>query len=365
MNSLERFMLALSRKEPDKVPIYELLVNPPIIRKIIGRDSLPDLVDYLDMDGLTAGEDVRMKQISSGIYQDEWGISYKVGSGEVTYPIKGPVRTRSDLEKIKRPDPDADYRLGTLRSYVKRFGGRRAVVFLGHDSFEFSHYLTGGLDKLLPLYYREPELAHDLAQVVSDYKVRVMERAAEEGADVLLTGDDYASNSGPLMSPKHFREFILPYLSRAIEVARRKDVPFIKHTDGNIWSILHILVDAGIDALHPIEPHAGMDIGEVKKRFGDRICLVGNIDCTALLPHGTKAEVEEAVKETIAKASPGGGHIISSSNSIHPGVDPRNFKVMVESTRRYGVYPLDESFVATYDKRDYMNRYRLGWTPAR
>jgi uroporphyrinogen decarboxylase len=117
------------------------------------------------------------------------------------------------------------------------------------------------------------------------------------------------------------------------------------------------MVRAGIDALDPIEPIAGMDIGEVKARYGDRIALCGNVDCGELLSRGTARQVIEAVKETIAKASPGGGHILASSNSIHPAVKPLNYKAMVEAARRYGRYPLDAKLVAQYRKKNYIAKY--------
>lgn len=356
MNGLERFLAALEHREPDRVPVYELIINAPVIEKILGYVSLTDLVERLDMDGLTVGEDVKMREVAPGILRDEWGILYKVGTAGI-YPIEGPIKTREDLEKLKPPNPEAPYRLKTLKSYVKRFKGERAIVFLGHDAFEFLHYLLGGLDKLLITYHRDPDFAIMLAEVVSEYKQRVLERAAEEGADVLLTGDDYATSAGPFMSPTMFRKFVLPYLSRAIRLAHSYGLPFIKHTDGNIWKILDMMVEAGIDGLHPIEPHAGMDIGEVKRRYGDKICLVGNVDCTSLLPMGTPEEVEEAVKETIAKAAPGGGYILSSSNSIHPGVKPENFLAMVKAARKYGKYPIDPQLIETYSKKNYMKKY--------
>lgn len=356
MNGLERFLTALKLKEPDRVPVYELIINEPVIRKILGYVSLPDLVEHLDMDGLTVGEDVKMQEIAPGVIRDEWKIVYRVGTGGI-YPVDGPIKSRRDLENLKMPDPEAPYRLETLKSYVKRFKGERAVVFLGHDAFEFSHYLLGGLDRLLLTYHRDPELAIELAEVVSEYKQRVLRRAAEEGADVLLTGDDYASAKGPFMSPEMFKKFVLPYLSRAVKLAHSYGLPFIKHTDGNLWKILDMIVEAGIDGLHPIEPHAGMDIGEVKRRYGGKICLIGNIDCTSLLPMGTPEEVEEAVKETIAKAAPGGGYILSSSNSIHPGVKPENFLAMVEAARKYGRYPIDQKLIEVYSKKNYMKKY--------
>jgi uroporphyrinogen decarboxylase len=100
-----------------------------------------------------------------------------------------------------------------------------------------------------------------------------------------------------------------------------------------------------------------MDIGEVKDRYGDRVAVIGNVDCTEVLTHAPIEEVVDAVKETIAKASVGGGHILASSNSIHPGVKPENYRAMVEAARKYGVYPLDSDMVEEYSKRNYIAKY--------
>jgi uroporphyrinogen decarboxylase len=193
--------------------------------------------------------------------------------------------------------------------------------------------------------------------MVIDYKIRLMRRAIREGSDAVVSGDDYANQHGTVMSPQHFRQFVLPYLKRSIDAAHDEGVPFIKHTDGNIWAILDDLVQAGIGALDPIEPAAGMDIGEVKAKYGDRIAVIGNVDCSFVLTRGTVEEVEEAVKETIAKASPGGGHILASSNSIHPAVKPENYKAMVEAARKFGRYPIDPELVAQYRNRNYIAKY--------
>ena len=165
-------------------------------------------------------------------------------------------------------------------------------------------------------------------------------QAIEIGADIIHDGEDYCSNDGLFMSMDHFKEFILPGLRNVIKVAKDNNIPFAKHTDGNIWPILDLLVDEGIDAINPIEPAAGMDIGAVKEKYGNRIALIGNIDCSHLLTFGKPGEIREAVKECIRKASSGGGHILSSSNSIHAGVPPENFIAMVEAAREFGRYPI-------------------------
>jgi uroporphyrinogen decarboxylase len=375
MNSYERFMTALLRQgEPDRVPLWELTVNEPTL-SAVGAKSLEDLAEMGHLDGITIFEDMQMQLLGAvqpsevvwrgqsivegtrGVVRDEWGIIWGITDLGIPYPMEGPIRSRQDLKHYTPPDPDAPHRLRSLREAVQRFKGRKAIVFLTHDGFEFPHYLRGGMENLLVDYIDDPDLAHTLAEMVNDYKIRLMRRAIREGADAIVSGDDYATAHGLMMSPAHFREFILPYLKRSIDAAHEMGVPFIKHTDGNIWSILDMMVEAGIDGIDPIEPLAGMDIGEVKARYGDRIAVIGNVDCSIVLTQGTREEVEEAVKETIAKASPGGGHILASSNSIHPAVKPENYVAMVEAARKYGNYPIDPKLVAEYRQRSYMRRY--------
>ena len=375
MNSYERFMTALLRQgEPDRVPLWELTVNEPTL-SAVGAKSLEDLAEMGHLDGITIFEDMQMQLLGAvqpsevvwrgqsivegtrGVVRDEWGIIWGITDLGIPYPMEGPIRSRQDLKHYTPPDPDAPHRLRSLREAVQRFKGRKAIVFLTHDGFEFPHYLRGGMENLLVDYIDDPDLAHTLAEMVNDYKIRLMRRAIREGADAIVSGDDYATAHGLMMSPAHFRQFILPYLKRSIDAAHEMGVPFIKHTDGNIWSILDMMVEAGIDGIDPIEPLAGMDIGEVKARYGDRIAVIGNVDCSIVLTQGTREEVEEAVKETIAKASPGGGHILASSNSIHPAVKPENYVAMVEAARKYGNYPIDPKLVAEYRQRSYMRRY--------
>jgi len=357
MTGRERFLTALRREQPDAVPIWELIVNEPVIRALHQPGvSYHDFCELEGLDGVTVFENQRFERIDAQTVRDEWGIVWRTREPGIPYRIDGPIHAPADLDRYHGPDPDADHRLASLEEAVRRFKGERAIVFLGHDAFEFSHYLYG-MDNLLMAYVTEPELAHRLGRVVTDYKRRVFERAAELGADVLLTGDDYANRKAPIMSPDHFRQLCLPYLKEMVETAHRCGKPFIKHTDGNLWPILDDIVDAGIDALDPIEPIAGMDIGEVKARYGDRIAVCGNVDCGELLSRGSVEEVVEAVKETIAKASPGGGHILASSNSIHPAVRPQNYKAMAEAGRRFGRYPLDEAMVAEYRAKSYIAKY--------
>jgi len=375
VNGYELMMTAARRGQPDRVPVWELIINRPVIAALCPELLTPervsryewgsqggfllqaDFVEAEDLDGITVFEDGQVEWLARDTYRDEWGITWQVGPIGIPYCVGHPIKRESDLDGYRAPDPDAPHRLQSLEMAVARFKGRRAVVFLSHEAFEFSHYLRG-MENLLMDYALNPGSAEGLARVVMNYKRRVLERAAEIGADILCTGDDYAHNRAPIMSPAHFERFVLPYLKEAVSVAKGNRVPFMKHTDGHLWPILDMIVDAGIDILDPIEPVAGMDIGRVKDAYGDRIALAGNVDCNHVLTRGTPDEVVEAVKETLAKGGVGGGLILASSNSIHPAVKPDNYRAMVEAARRHGRYPLDPAMLREYRQRDYMARYR-------
>lgn len=358
MTGLERILATLRHQEPDRVPLFELIINEPVIRALYGDISYLDFIEREDLDACCIFENFRItRRFDSRTFADEWGIVWQMGDAGIPYPLEGPIKRKADLDKFQPPDPDADYRLDNLREAVRRFKGERAIFFLGHETFEFSHYLLGGMDKLFLAYIEDPEFVDRLSEVIWSYKGRVLAAAAEAGADILMTGDDIAFRAGPLMSPEHFRRYVLPYLQKAVDTAHAHGLPFVKHTDGNLWSILDDIVATGLDGLDPLEPLAHMDIGEVKARYGERITLVGNIDCGELLPRGSTEEVVEAVKETIAKAAPGGGFILASSNSIHPAVKPENYRAMVQAARTFGRYPLDPAFIEQYRRKNYIHKY--------
>ena len=358
MTGLERILTALRHQEPDRVPLFELIINEPVIRALRGEVSYLDFVELEDLDACCIFENFHItREIDARTIVDEWGITWRTGDAGIPYPLDGPIKSKADLDRFQPPDPDAEYRLDNLREAVKRFKGQRAIFFLGHETFEFSHYLLGGMDKLFLAYLEDPEFVDRLSEVIWSYKERVLANAAGAGADVLMTGDDVAYRAGPLMSPDHFRRYVLPYLQKAVDVAHAHGLPFVKHTDGNLWPILDDLVATGLDGLDPLEPIAHMDIGEVKEKYGDRITLVGNVDCGELLPRGTEAEVVEAVKETIAKAAPGGGFILASSNSIHPAVKPENYRAMTQAARHFGHYPLPPDFVEQYRQKNYVSKH--------
>jgi uroporphyrinogen decarboxylase len=341
MNSMERVHAALRLQQPDRVPVVEFLIDPKVAAVAVpGCRDMADCMDRLDMDAVACGAQFRRtRESADGSYRDEWGVTYKPNPEAVAHPVQGAIQTLADARAYTPPDPHAAHRLGQLAEHVRRYKGRRAICFHHRAAFMWSAYLLD-IERILISFLAEPDLVELVMDKVLQCNMEIVRHAIRAGAEVIVLGDDYASNLGPLMSPAVFEHFILPRLTKMIDMIHEEGAFCIKHSDGNLYSLLEMIVSAGPDGINPIEPAAGMELKEVKRRVGDRVCLSGNIDCGHLLPHGTVDQVREAVRRAIADAAPGGGYLLSSSNSIHSSCHPRNLVAMVEAGRAYGNYPL-------------------------
>lgn len=346
MKPRDRFLTALYGEEPDRVPLFEIEINKPILRKVLGRDATSPLDIYsvysqFRLDGINFWDNwIPKKSFGGGKYLDDWGrIWVDVPENEVTYYFEGTIRTAEDLDNFSPPDPFDYKRLERLKTIIDNNPRELAVVGGIHDAYEIPSQMRGVAEFLRDLYI-DPKLVSRLIEESTEYNIELAKAMIDLGADAIISGDDYAYKHGPVMSPRHFRELILPGLRRIVDAVHRRGKPFIKHTDGYLWPILQDLIEAGIDALHPIEPQAMMSLGEVKSKFGDRLCLLGNVDVTYVLPNGSASEVVADVRRCIDEAAEGGGYILSSSNSIHNAVRIENVGVMVEAARKYGAYPL-------------------------
>ena len=170
-----------------------------------------------------------------------------------------------------------------------------------------------------------------------DGALRMGESLQGKGLDCMALCSDYCLNTGPFLSPSQFSEFVAPYLARLIQGYRDMGYYTIKHTDGNIMPILDQLVQANPHALHSLDPQAGVDIAEVKRLYGDRVCLIGNVNC-GLLQTGTDKEVIESARYALTSGMPGGGYVFSTSNCIYTGMPLSRYELMLDVWKREGNY---------------------------
>ncbi|MGE5378264.1 MAG: uroporphyrinogen decarboxylase family protein [Bacteroidota bacterium] len=338
MTSEERVLCALQHQVPDRVPHFEWLVD----RRV--RDALrPNCGDHNDF-AVQMGQDAvivdpifKKERVGPVRWLSEWGYVSQDTAEEHGIEVESPIKTMADFERYTPPDPHEPWRFAPVEAAVQKYQGDKAVIVHLNDVFSLPRYLMGMQDLLMAILM-EPELVKALVEMSVTINLELAKEIAARGAKIVYTGDDYAYNRGPLMSPKHFREFFYPGLCRVIGGYKELGLYVIKHTDGNLWPIIDMIIDSGIDCLDPIDPQAGMDLGEVKAKYGSRVALKGNVDCAQLMTFGTPDEVIEATRNALRKGMPGGGYILSSSNSIHSSVKPENYVAMLQAWREYGRY---------------------------
>jgi Uroporphyrinogen decarboxylase (URO-D) len=184
----------------------------------------------------------------------------------------------------------------------------------------------------------EPERVKAEAGRMVDEAIRTAEiYIKHHGLDGFGLCSDYCFNTGPFLSPNMFGEFITPYLARLTRAYRDMGFYVIKHTDGNIMPILDQLVQTNPHALHSLDPQGGVDIAEVKRLVGDRLCLIGNVNC-GKLDTGTDEEVITSSRYALQYGMPGGGYIFSTSNCIYTGMPLSRYELMLDVWRNYGNY---------------------------
>jgi uroporphyrinogen decarboxylase len=157
------------------------------------------------------------------------------------------------------------------------------------------------------------------------------------GLDGFALCSDYCFNNGPFLSPRMFSQIVTPYLTRLIAGQRELGYYVIKHTDGNIMPILSDLVSANPHALHSLDPQGSVDIAEVKRLVGDKVALIGNVNC-GLLSTGTDEEVIESVRYALRHGMPGGGYIFATSNCVYTGLPLARYELMLKVWREEGNY---------------------------
>lgn len=339
LTGAQRVMRVLRGDEPDRIAHFEWIIDRKVREAICPCCTMEEFTVRMGLDAILTAPDFSNEQIGPGRYRSEWGVIYAKTGEEHGLPVEGPIKTIEDLRKYTPPDPHAAGRYESLKRIVERYKGKLAIGVHLNDVLSIPRYLAG-FERLMIAFATDPQFVHELVGLSVQVNLEMAKEVARHGADFVFTGDDYASAQQPFVSAQAFGEFLLPGLKRVVSGFKELGLPVIKHTDGNIMPLIDMIVDSGIDCLDPIDPVAGLDIGGIKKRYGDRIALKGNVNCAQTLTFGSVSEVVEETKEVIRKAATGGGLILSSSNSIHSAVKPGNYLAMWNAIRMYGKYPI-------------------------
>lgn len=189
------------------------------------------------------------------------------------------------------------------------------------------------------MMYEEPELLIEETKKRIEKAVTLCDEMKKSPG--LLDGftlcSDYCFNTSPFYSREMFEQFVQPYLREIIGYYRENGYYTIKHTDGNVMPILDMIVDCKPDAVHSLDPQGGVDLAEVKKIYGEKVCLIGNVNC-GKMQTGTMKELEEDVRRSLHQGMPGYGYIFSTSNCAYTGLELQRYERMNQIWWEEGIY---------------------------
>jgi 5-methyltetrahydrofolate--homocysteine methyltransferase len=347
-----RFIAALRGQPVDRVPNFENLVDDQHVTKLLGRYAGNTLAiggdpakgaseatgrpmhakDFVEFAQLT-GQDVLVMEALWTPFKK------RLPDGSLVPAMNRSVKTRADWESLVMPgDDDIEERLRYVREYKAATKGTRiGTVLLCAAIFQTLYEFVVGLADAMKMCYEERDLMEEILDVSADYYARMIEKAIDEGLDVVYMADDFAWKEGLFIPPALFKEIWLPRAQRTLAPAFRAGVPVIYHSDGKVDDALDWLIDMGIIGLNPMDPY-GIDYRDYKKRYGNRIGLMGNIDVEYPLVHGTPAEVEKDVREHMEVLKPGYRYVAGSSHSITNFIPHENYITMMNAIHRYGAY---------------------------
>jgi uroporphyrinogen decarboxylase len=261
---------------------------------------------------------------------DEFGRVWKNG----TY-VRGVVDTETDLLRYSPPLDRAEqyFDRGRVNEVKIRYPDH-CLIFGTHVGPFMSAYLSMGFEHFFSSLLKDTPFVRKVLDVRTEWCIAMYRKAIDLGAEIVVLGDDAGHRGGPMIPPRMWRELVLPYQRRIIH---ELDVPVIWHSDGNIEPLLSMAIDAGFAGIHGLEPAAGIDLAKVKREFGQRLVLVGNIDVRVLFNSDLDL-VRREVNRCIEQGAPGGRYMIGTCNIVYDGMNSSSVSEMFRYEGEVGFY---------------------------
>ena len=341
----DRLDASIAHEEGDRVPIWDYIDNRATFDHFAQEgdtyaETMVRVYHGLGID-LCRGYGASFEETDDGKSSDDgdWKISGQ--TQWVTHYTINSVEELAAYEPEEITDEGIEKWLENIHGGMVDFAPRSMFVPGSGCGFHETYGLMGQEQFSLAIY----DARDDIERIMWTFNARgvaLAKKAAEERlAPLFFTWADIAYKDALLFSPNFLRETFIPTLRNVCEPLNNVGIKPIFHSDGDVSENLDDMIDAGIGGLNPIEPMAGMDIGAVKKRYGDELILVGNVDCSQVLPLGSVDDVIEATKQCLRDAAVGGGHFIGSSSEITPSTPLPNVLAFFETCQTAGRYPIE------------------------
>ncbi|HOW72031.1 MAG TPA: uroporphyrinogen decarboxylase family protein [Phycisphaerae bacterium] len=346
ITSRERVLAAFEHQEPDRVPAWcgsspEFWVKA---KRALGLDDEGLLVRFGDdFRRVWARYDGPAFPLAPGAsHRTVFGSNRRgLGYGQ---PMEHPLAdaTLDQVHAYAWPDPSW-MDVNQIRAGAVSYGRQYAI--LGGDWSPFWHDAIDllGMENLMLKMYDQPEVVDAVLGHIVDYYARVSSRifdAAGDVIDIFFIGNDFGSQTGPLLGEPLFRRFILPHLRHLVDLGHAYDLKVMMHCCGGFAPLIPAMLETGLDGLHAIQPSCrGMDLATLKARYGRQILFNGAIDSHHVLINGHPESVRARTREVLTIMKPGGGYVAGASHdSILEQTPVENVLAMFDAIREFGGY---------------------------
>lgn len=352
MTTHERFARMYAHQEADRIPIIDSPWQGTILRW--QREGMPvgmDWRDYFKVDkvariGVDISPQYPVQVIKETpdytIFTSEWGVTmkqFKVADSTpefIDYTVVDPASWAKAKHRMTVDRNRIDWK--HLEQNYSRWKAEGQWIEAGFwFGFDVAHSWMVGTETLLIALIEEPEMVQDMFNHYLDQCIAHFDMVWNAGYtfDSISWPDDMGYKNTQFFSLSMYRELLKPVHKRAAEWAHAKGIKAHLHSCGCIMPFVPDLIDAGIDALNPIEIKAGMDVFKLKREFGDKLVLHGGINAVLW---DKRDEIIAEIDRTVPVLKENGGYIFSSDHSIPNSVSLENFRAIVAEVKKVGSY---------------------------
>jgi uroporphyrinogen decarboxylase len=346
----QRLLKTIRHEEPDRVPLADFQADTALKDKFMGRPvrTIEDHVAFqaaagFDFIYLRANYDYpgTSPVSSTGTMRS---FMHSISDAPDTETVgtygAGPLQTRDQLDTIDWPDP-ATVDVSDMQKAAAALPPGLGLI-TGVGGIFTRTWMLMGYEHFCDMLADDLDFVAETAARVGKIQCAAMRRVIKmPGVVAAWYGDDLAYTESLLVSPKILRKYFFPWIEELAGIAHAAGMPFIMHSDGRLWQVLDDLIALGVNALHPIEAKA-MDIYDLKRRYGQKIAIFGNIDMGYTLTdgRGTPEAVRAEVRQQIQELAPGGGYGVATGAGLTRYVSLENFLALREALLEYGSYPI-------------------------
>lgn len=351
MTSRERIKIVLSGGIPDRVPFHDSYWATTTQRW--HKEGLPTNIspdEYFGCEIARIGGDYSLQLPYKLVEESERYRVYTDSNGATRRDLNTPdgwtpqwldfsIKSRDDWYRLKDHAVYNQSRISkNIADVCKNEQEKgRFVTYSVHGCFHAT-WNKIGMENLLIWMLEDPDLMADMFAVHTQLAIDLYDGIKSMGVehDGAWVSDDLGYRNAPLISPKLYNELVMPYHKQLCDHFAKDGLKTILHSDGDVRTLIPGFLTAGFAALHPLEVKAGIDVRELKPKYGDKLVLFGNIDVRKL--SSTKEEIEEEIRSKFEVAKKGGGYMYHSDHSVPSNVSYQNYCFAVDTIKKYGKY---------------------------